>query len=214
MSDAATDRRRLILVRHGQTEANVRRALSSAPPGGPLTELGRAQAAALATRLADEPIGAVYASAAVRAQETAAPIAVAHDLDVQVPDGLHEVGIGEREDRSDAESREMFAKVDAAWKRGELSAAMPGGESAAQLLERFLPVVDTIVEQVPDTAVVVSHGAAIRLVATALLGTSDAMRYVPNTGIVILGHGPDGWRLEHWDDAIPTPADVTAGAAE
>jgi probable phosphoglycerate mutase len=45
---------RLLLVRHGQTESNVNVVLDSLPPGPPLTQLGRQQAAELAERLAAE----------------------------------------------------------------------------------------------------------------------------------------------------------------
>src|SRR5665647_1038410 len=73
---------RLILVRHGQTSSNISRALDTAEPGPDLTDLGRAQAAALSRVLDGAPIGAIYASTLVRTQQTAAPLAAAHGLDV------------------------------------------------------------------------------------------------------------------------------------
>ncbi len=61
---------------------------------------------------------------------------------------------------------------------------------------------------------VVSHGAAIRLVAAALLGDTAETWYVPNTGLVVLEPAEDGgWKLEHWDRAVAVPRDVTAGGA-
>ena len=42
---------RLILIRHGETTANVALALDTAFPGADLTELGHAQAAALTDTL-------------------------------------------------------------------------------------------------------------------------------------------------------------------
>ena len=65
---------RLILVRHGQTSANVAVLLDTAHPGADLTDLGRAQAAALPTTFDGVPIDALYASTLVRAQQTAAPL--------------------------------------------------------------------------------------------------------------------------------------------
>ncbi len=204
---------RLILVRHGQTDANVGRVLDSRPPGAPLNTLGLAQAAALGGRMADEPITAVHASRAIRAQQTAAPVALAHGLDVDVIDGVHEVFCGDLEGRSDLVARETFDEVYAAWGRGELDAHLPGGESALDLRARFLPAVERITAGVDGSVVLVSHGAAIRLVAAALLGDTAETRYVPNTGRVKLAPNGTGWTLEQWDDAPPTPGDVTAGAA-
>jgi probable phosphoglycerate mutase len=59
--------------------------------------------------------------------------------------------------------------------------------------------------------VLVSHGAAIRLGAAALLGDTAETAYLGNTGVVVLAADGDGWRLEHWDPAPPRPGDVTAG---
>ena len=66
---------RLLLVRHGQTAANVRGELDTAIPGPGLTRLGRRQAKAIPTELADEAIDGIYSSALIRTQETAQPLA-------------------------------------------------------------------------------------------------------------------------------------------
>lgn len=204
-------RARLVLVRHGQTEANVRKELDSRPPGAPLNAIGLAQAVALGERLADEPVTAVYASQATRAQETAAPVAAAHRLPVEVIGGVHEVFVGDLEGRFDIEARERFDETYGAWWSGDLDAHLPGGESARDLRARFLPAVEEIVTAGTGTVVLVSHGAAIRLAAAALLGDTAETRYVPNTGLVILRVAPRGWELEHWDEAPPVTGDVTAG---
>ncbi|MCO1657933.1 histidine phosphatase family protein [Pseudonocardia humida] len=219
---------RLVLVRHGQTAANVIHALDTRPPGAPLTELGHAQAAALAERLRVDPvvggpISAVHASTATRAQQTAAPLAAALGLEVQVVDGAHEIFVGDLENRSDVEARERFEEVYAAWGRGDLDAHLPGGESAQELRDRFTAAVEKITGPaagpVAGTVVLVSHGAAIRLGAAALLGDVVETAYLGNTGIVVLsaigsgdGSGQGGgWELVHWDPAPPRPGDVTAG---
>ncbi len=59
----------------------------------------------------------------------------------------------------------------------------------------------------------VSHGAAIRLAAAALLGDTAETGYVPNAGLVILTPADGRWTLEHWDEASPVVGDVTAGGA-
>jgi probable phosphoglycerate mutase len=202
---------RLTLVRHGQTASNVVRALDSRPPGPPLTELGRSQATALAERLAGDPVTAVYASTAVRAQQTAAPVAAVHRLDVQVLDGVHEIFIGDLENRADVAARERFEAVYAAWHQGDLDARLPGGESARELRERFVPAVESVTAAGTGTIVLVSHGAAVRLGAAALLGDTAETAYLANTGIVVLQAVDGGWQLEHWDPAPPRPGDVTAG---
>lgn len=203
---------RLILARHGQTISNVTKALDSRPPGAPLNELGLTQAAALGERLAGERISAVYASEATRAQQTAAPVAAAHGLDVQIVEGVQEVFCGDLEGRSDEHARELFDETYHAWWKGDLDAHLPGGESAHDLRSRYVPVVEAIMIAASASVVLVSHGAAIRLAAAALLGETAETQYVPNTGLVILQGTAGGWTLEHWDEAPPAPGDVTAGA--
>jgi broad specificity phosphatase PhoE len=205
---------RLILARHGRTAANVAKALDSRPPGMPLDDVGLAEAEALGRRLAPVPIEAVYASQAIRAQQTAAPVAAGHGLDVVVVDGVQEVFIGDLEGRDDAESRERFEEAYRAWIRGELDVHLPGGESALDLRERFVPAVEAIRAAASGTVLLVSHGAAIRLGVGALLGEAAETRYVPNAGIVVLSATPDGWELEHWDPAKPVAGDVTGGGPE
>jgi broad specificity phosphatase PhoE len=206
---------RLVLARHGRSTANVARILDSAPPGAPLDELGREQAAQLGARLADRPVRAVHASRALRARQTAAPVATAHGLPVDVVDGVHEVFLGDLEGRSDPAALAAFDEVYAAWWRGDLAARPPGGESALDLRARYLPAVERIVggAAADGDVVLVSHGAAIRLVAAALLGDTAETWYVPNAGVVVLRPGRAGWVLESWDTAPPVAGDVTAGGA-
>ena len=204
---------RLVLVRHGETAANANHVLDTRPPGAPLNERGQAQAAALGVRLADEPVTAVHASVATRAQQTAAPVAAAHGLDVRVVEGVHEVFCGDFEGRSGRAALEEFGLVYNAWWTGDLDARLPGGESAHDVRARFLPALDGILDGASGDVVLVSHGAVIRLAAAALLGDTAETRYVPNTGLVVLRPNGAGWSLEHWDAAVPVAGDVTAGGA-
>ena len=55
----------------------------------------------------------------------------------------------------------------------------------------------------------VSHGAAIRMAAAALLGDTVETWYVPNAGLVVLRREAQGWVLESWDTAEPVRGDVT-----
>lgn len=86
---------RLLLIRHGQTPGNVLGQLDTAFPGPGLTELGTRQAEILATTLSGSGVDALYASKLLRAQLTAAPLSRAKGVEVQVSEGLHEIGAGD-----------------------------------------------------------------------------------------------------------------------
>ncbi|HEX9342317.1 MAG TPA: histidine phosphatase family protein [Actinomycetota bacterium] len=77
------------LVRHGQVE-NPARVLYGRLPGFNLSARGRAQAELLARYFAAIPVAAVLASPLERAQQTAAPIAAAHGLEVRADPRLIE----------------------------------------------------------------------------------------------------------------------------
>ncbi len=195
---------RLVLVRHGQTTANATDVLDTRLPGHPLTEEGHRQAAELAQRLAGEPVVAVYASRALRAQQTARPVAARHRLAVQILDGVHEVFVGDLEGRRGAQAHLTLHELYRAWHAGDLEAARPGGESGKQVLARYLADVAAISSvHRTGTAVLVSHGAATRLAVVALASNVDGSfagpRFLANTATVQLEADGTGWRCLRWD---------------
>ena len=77
----------MILLRHGQSEFNLRQAATRVNPGivdARLTEYGLHQAEAVAARLAREPIRRIIASPYTRALQTAAPLARLLGLKVEI----------------------------------------------------------------------------------------------------------------------------------
>lgn len=194
---------RLVLARHGQTPSNVQRKLDTLPPGPPLTDEGRQQALELATALTDEGIAAVYASTAVRAQQTAEPLATKLGMPVSVLDGVQEISVGDLEGRNDLDALRQFHEVYLRWADGDLDARAPGGESAQDVIGRYRGALDGLLaEHTEDTVMLVSHGAAIRLVATHFARNIDAdlgaRSMLPNTGYVVLEHTGDGWHCLSW----------------
>ena len=211
---------RLILVRHGQTDSNLAMALDTRPPGAPLNATGFAEAEDTAAKLAAEPLAAVYASTATRAQQTTTAIAARHGLSVEVVHGVHEIFCGDLEGRSDLKSYQVFEDVQASWVAGDLTRRLPGGESAAELVDRFRSTVERLWRRHVDCPewpfVLVSHGATIRIGVAALLrgpGADSTVEtaYVPNAGRVLLtplpgAPEPGGWRLDFWEEGVrPEP---------
>jgi broad specificity phosphatase PhoE len=77
------------LLRHGEVH-NPEHVLYGRLPGFRLSDRGRDQAERVAKALAGADLAAIVASPMQRAQETAAPSAALHELDVVVDDGLIE----------------------------------------------------------------------------------------------------------------------------
>ena len=203
---------RLILVRYGQSLANVERRLDTRPPGAELTEQGRLQARDFARARAVPP-GLLLHSIAHRAAQTAAEIGAELSTAPVEVDGIHEVQAGELEDRTDDDAIAAFNTVYQRWQEGDLDAAMPGGESGRQVLDRYLPVVRDLRlryldhEHWTNDIVVVSHGAAIRLAAAVLAGVEPSFvleHHLANTEFVALAPITDGrWSCLQWGSRTP-----------
>jgi broad specificity phosphatase PhoE len=194
---------RLLLIRHGQTPANVRGELATQAPGTGLTPLGERQAVALAGALADRDIDAIFVSPLVRTHHTAAPLAAVRALVPVELAGLREVEAGDLEDRSDEAFVEEYQAILGSWVAGDLSVPMPGAPDGAAFFDRFDAAVRTILDSGAATAAVVSHGAAIRAWAGGRAGNIDS-RFVRahrlrNTGVVeVDGDFETGWTCVTW----------------
>ena len=222
---------RLYLVRHGRTPSNVARLLDTAVPGADLDAVGLAQADTLVERLAGHRVDAVYASDLVRTQQTVAPLAADRGLDVTVLGGLREIQAGEDEM---SPLWERYVGSLRSWGEGDRSAKVPGGEDAVEFFDRYDAAVGEIAAAGHDAALLVSHGAALRMWIAARVGGIDLAavvgRRLGNTTVVTLEGSPEaGWTFVDWDEvdepdewpASPTPtpelveltrAEASAGA--
>ncbi|MCB7136055.1 histidine phosphatase family protein [Cellulosimicrobium marinum] len=191
---------RLLLVRHGQTPSNVVGLLDTALPGPGLTALGSRQAAAVPEALADRVVHGVAVSTLVRTHQTAAPLVEHLGLDPVELDGLREIDAGDLEMSGRHEDHVTYLETVFAWGARDLGRRMPGGPDGATFLDRFDDAVAQVAGAGWETAVVVSHGAAIRSWASARAEGVDLhrMAYTPlaNTGLVeVEGDPVAGWRF-------------------
>ena len=90
----------LLLIRHGENDFTKKHKLAGYTPNVHLNERGLSQAQALGDALKEVPIKAIYSSPLERARDTAAPIAAARKLEVQVERGLLETNVGKWQGRS------------------------------------------------------------------------------------------------------------------
>jgi len=163
----------LIFVRHGETESNaVKKFMGQLD--SPLSALGRSQAAAVAARLGQSHVDAIYTSDLGRAAATAEQIAAACKLPVVVR--LRERNAGIFQGLSHAEAREKFPADYAETEDPTPESAIPGGESAVHVRTRFVPFLDEVCQRhAGQTVILVTHGAFIRTVLWHLLQSSYAI---------------------------------------
>lgn len=158
----------LLLIRHA-LPVRVDEGAVDGPADPALSELGVAQAQALAAWLTGEQIDAVWSSPMRRARETAAPVADRLGLEVVVDRGLAEY---DRDAASYIPIEELKAANDPRWyqlpERPE--------EFAAEVVE----AVERVIDAHPGQRVaVVCHGGVVNAYAGHVLGISDPLFFLP-----------------------------------
>lgn len=185
----------ILLIRHGENEFTRTGKLAGWTTGVSLNEAGRKQAEGLVERLKALPIKHIYSSPLERAQETAAPLAKARGLKVEIRPGLGEVQYGQWTGKSlKVLGRTRLWKV-----VQQLPSAMqfPEGETMRGAQLRFVDAVEAIVRAHPSPKAVVAlfaHSDPIKLAVAHYLGMPLDLfqRLVISTASVTvlrLGHG-------------------------
>jgi probable phosphoglycerate mutase len=166
-----------ILLRHGQTPLSDERRFAGTGDV-PLTETGMLQARAAAARLAERGgIDLIVTSPLRRCRLTAAEVAAATGVPVQVEPGVRETDFGKWDGLTFAEARDQWPAEMDAW-LADPGNPPPGGESFTDAVLRVDAALDALLAANPArTLVIVSHVTPIKaLVTRALLAPPEAMR--------------------------------------
>ena len=198
---------RFYLIRHGE-KSSPPNVLSARAPGVPLTEFGEKQAEAVAARLANEPIHRIYASPMQRAQHTAAPLARAKRVPIEMLEAVHEFDFGEWTNRS-MDSLEG----DARWKSfNGFRSATPthGGELMLEIQARFVRAMVKLRDDYPNQGIALfSHGDPVRAAIMYFAGTPMDFwsRFEISVGsISVIELGTDHVRILRINEvALPSP---------
>jgi broad specificity phosphatase PhoE len=195
-----------LLVRHAATDA-VGRVLSGRAPGVALNGAGRAQAAALAERLAGSGATAVYTSPLERARETADAVAARLAVPARPLDALTEIDFGEWTGRAwdalaGAERWTHFNSFRA-------GTSPPGGELALHAQARAVGALLELRDaHAAETVVVVSHADVLKAVLGHFLGIPiDLQRR-----LVLAPASVSALRVEPWDASVEFVNDACAAA--
>jgi glucosyl-3-phosphoglycerate phosphatase len=159
----------LLVVRHGRTEWNATgRFQGMGDP--PLDQVGEHQAAALAVELAPMRPSAVVSSDLRRARCTAAAVAAATGLDVEVDAGLREVDLGTWEGLTRDEAEAAYPDEYRRWRDGE-DIRRGGGETVAEAGSRAAAALLGLAGRAAPgdgPMVVVTHGIVLQAALDAL----------------------------------------------
>lgn len=217
----ADEPRRLIILRHGESEAN-RAGVWQGQYDSPLTGAGVRQAEAAAMVIALSSPTFVVASDLMRAATTGDIVGAVAEAPVSYDERLREIAVGEWTGMSGAAVQERYPEDRERHLRGEDFRRGVTGESLTDVQERVRPLLEDIVGNLGAgrTAVLATHGITARVVVGTMLGMeisrmwhlfggfgnchwaeiAESMLTAPPSFPVI---GGSTWRLQGWNLRAP-----------
>ena len=207
--------RRLVLLRHGQTDYNVAGRMQG-HLDSVLTAVGLEQAAVAAPALAALGPDRMVSSDLRRAADTAEVVGAACGLPVKFDARLRETHLGRWQGRTVDEIERLDPGAIVAW-RSDPEWAPPGGESRVDVVARARPVVDELGAEFADeesatTVLLVAHGGLIAGLVTGLMelptSTWPAFGGLGNCRWAVLARRSDHpqWRLAGYNVGVQVGA--------
>lgn len=189
---------KIYLVRHGQTDYNLRRIVQGRGIDAPLNETGIAQAGLFYEAYKEVPFAHVYISALQRTRMTAGPF-----IDAGLPFSAHpeidEIDWGDQEGKQPHKEMHAFYKrMMDAWASGDYTPSMPEGESPLQVQNRVNVFLESILNPAHQPALIVSHGRTMRIILCTMLGEplSKMQEFEHgNLGLYVLERTANGFKL-------------------
>lgn len=217
--------RRLVLLRHGQTQSNADSRMQG-QIDTELTDVGRAQAINAAQVLSKRQPLVIFSSDLRRAHDTARALSehCGHQ-EVHLDTRLRETHLGAWQGMTHREVDAQSPGQRLAW-REDATMAPHGGESRIDVADRTVPLVREIVENEPEwgtddcdrPVVLVAHGGVIAALTASLLDLPvDSWPVFGGMGNAswaqLSGHGDGGfaelrWRLDVWNASAQVSNDV------
>lgn len=198
-------RTRLVLVRHGQTDANA----SGRFQGHldvPLNRIGHKQAKAVAERVALMKPTRIVSSDLSRARDTADAIAEASGLDREIDLRLREIDVGAWQGMTIADVSEAHPWMPEALAEGRDFRRSDTGETASEAGARVArALVDFAAQRPGETTVVVGHGLSLRIGLALVSGLgfpgSFSLAGLWNCSWSILEHN-ERWRILTYNSVV------------
>lgn len=156
-------KKRLLLIRHGQSQANkegrVQGWLDS-----PLSELGHLHAQLVSRRIAAEfDVAHIFCSPLLRATQTASYLSSENQVPITIIDALKEQNLGPLSGLTKSEIKTLYPHLEDAWVNNLPRPSMEGLESDKSFARRVQLATDQIlaIVQPGDTAAVFAHGGTL-----------------------------------------------------
>lgn len=197
---------RILFVRHGETDWNVKRIIQGWK-GTSLNALGRRQARLMAARVAGMglKIDRLLSSDLGRARQTAEILGKRLKQGLHLEPLLRERRFGEWEGKRIEQILDGFKLGPKTRKDPFLAFDPKGGETMAVFAKRMQKFLDQCIKLYPgQTLAAVSHGGPVRIAACLATGIKPKVYYrlgrPGNVSLSLLSHQGGVWWMEYYND--------------
>lgn len=187
--------KKIYLIRHGQTDYNLKGVVQGSGIDAPLNRNGQRQAEAFFEFYKDRPFEKVFYTGLQRTKQSVQgflDLGIPHEA---VPD-LNEISWGRYEGvPMTTEENKYYEHMLERWASGDLDYAIEGGESPIVVAKRLKRGIDYILSQPEELVLICMHGRAMRVLISLMLGYD--LRYMDvfkhqNLGLYILNQNELG----------------------
>ncbi len=193
----------IFLVRHGQTDSNIKD-IYMGWSAEELNNTGFNQVQQLASRLARQPIAAVYTSPLQRTMTTSRMLSKPHRLSPVIVQDLIEINLGNWEGLHISEIKQKWPEQFNIWRSDPSNITIPGGESLNSVTERSTQALQQIAAVNKDkNIIVVTHEIVIKVIVPFVLNSTNSIyrRFVvDNASLSIITVKNDNYRLKTLND--------------
>ncbi len=163
------------LVRHGQTDYNLRGIVQGSGVDASLNHTGKTQAAHFYRHYQDGGFDVVLTSALKRTWETVQGF-IDDGLPWEQHADINEISWGSHEGKlGTPESMAEYKRIKDEWAAGQLDGRIGGGESARELGERLERFIAHLGQRPEEKILICSHGRAMCALVTLMMGRPVSM---------------------------------------
>lgn len=162
--------KKIFIIRHGQTDYNLRGIVQGCGVDSELNEKGKQQAEAFYQKYKSFPFDKIYISNLQRTRQS-----VQRFIDAGLPyeklEGLNEIHWGNKEGQPfTPEENDYYLKVTKGWQDGNIEMCIEGGESPVKVQERQKVALSYILaKEYEENILICMHGRAMRILLCHML---------------------------------------------
>lgn len=162
--------KRIYIIRHGETDFNLRGIVQGSGVDSSLNDTGREQGRLFYEKYRDIPFELIITSKLKRTDET-----VQHFLDEGIPHlrfaEINEMSWGSHEGKKGTpESIAEYQRIKDGWATGQIDGRIGGGESAREMGARLERFIETLRQRPEELILICSHGRAMCGLVTLMMG--------------------------------------------